>query len=80
MDAEVFTGHYCPECKTAVGIMVSMGSMARCPGCRGSLQVGTGGPVSQVLTNVSCKQCGSYYGIVTALGGKAKCQCGADLA
>lgn len=80
MEGNVFVGHYCPRCRTAIGVFVVVEGQPRCPDCGGALEAASGGPETQVLANVTCKGCGSEFGMVSAVGGKATCpRCGQSL-
>ena len=72
-ETEVFTGHYCPKCRTTVGVYLIVGGQGACPGCGGPLQAELGGPQTRVITNFCCESCGARIGMLTAVGGNAVC-------
>ncbi len=78
MAAHVFTGHYCPTCKTSIGLAVGLGAELRCPGCGGPFQAAPGGPKIPVVANVACKKCG--FAASLKVGGDDNCpSCGEPL-
>lgn len=72
-DLEVFVGHYCPSCKTSVGLYAGVGGLGKCPGCGGPLQAAHGGPKTRTLTNFTCPKCGFGVGLMVVQGGDASC-------
>lgn len=71
--SEVFVGHYCPSCKTSIGVYAIVGGKGACPGCGGPLQAASGGPKTRVITNFCCDSCGARVGMLSVVGGDAKC-------
>jgi len=77
MQTDVFFGHYCPICRTAVGVAASVGSEGKCPTCGGPLVAGQGGPSMQAIANYTCPKCKSFYGFMSVVGADTPtCRCG----
>ncbi len=73
MKSDVFFGHHCPKCGATVGVSSTVGGEGRCPGCRGPLLAGSGGPPTTAIANFECDHCGAKVGMLSVAGGHATC-------
>lgn len=73
MKSEVYFGHHCPTCNTTVGVLASVGGVARCPGCKGPLIAAAGSPRTESIANFKCEHCGTQVGLLSVVGGRARC-------
>lgn len=68
VETDIYFGHFCPKCGTAIGTAVSVGGPLTCPGCGGPMTTAPGGPQTTSRANVECPSCHAKIGFIGVHG------------